>query len=104
MITVLHGLSLLLIVGGTIGLLLGYIWMLVAAYRASLGWLLALIFLSGIAGPLFLIMRWDEAKGSFFTIVASAVLMFAGLQVGDRADHMERARQEREAIMNGQEG
>ncbi|HYV45054.1 MAG TPA: hypothetical protein VFA20_09345 [Myxococcaceae bacterium] len=104
MITVMHGLAVVMMFGSAAGLLIGYVWMLVAAYRVSLGWFLGVLLFSGVCAPLFLIMRWDEAKAPFLTTVASVVVMFAGLTVGDRADHMEQLRQEREAIMNGQEG
>lgn len=103
MIAVLHGLATLLLIGSAVGLLLGYVWMLVAAYRASLGWLLVVLLFSGIGVPLFLIAHWDEAKGAFFVLLASGAMIFMGLMIGDRADHMQRVRQEREAIMNGQE-
>jgi len=99
-IKVLSGIVVLLAGIGSLGLLLGYIWMLVAAFRISVGWGLGVLLLGGIFGPLFLVFHWDEAKGALLLIVLSAVALIAAAQVSDRVDRLERLRQEREAILN----
>lgn len=94
--------SLLLLIGGLIGLLVGYIWLLVVAFRSSMGWFLAMLFLSVIGVPLFLVYHWDEAKRPLLTLVTAVAVLFVGLQVSQRVDHMKQIREEREAIIRGE--
>jgi len=98
-IKVLSGIAVFLVGVGGLGLVLGYVWMLVAAFRISVGWGLGVLLLGGIFGPLFLVFRWDEAKGALLLIVLGAVALLAGGQVSDRVDRLEQLRDPEHALL-----
>lgn len=56
----------LLVLAGFALLLVGAIAFLIAAFRESVLWGLAVLFLPGIVSLIFLILHWDRAKDSFF--------------------------------------
>ncbi len=66
--------SILLLILGFILLVVGGIMMLVAAFRTSLGWFLAYLFLP-FGSLIFLIVHWAEAKVSFLLQVAGVLLI-----------------------------
>jgi hypothetical protein len=99
MVIVMSVIMLILVAAGTIGMLVGYIWMLVAAFRVSFGWFLGVLLIGIIGIPLFLLFHWEDAKRPLITIVLSVVAGAAAGAISDRLDRIEKLRQEREAIM-----
>jgi hypothetical protein len=64
--------------GGIILLLLGHLFFIIAAFRESILWGLAVLFLP-IVPLIFLIVHWGRAKGPFFMELWGVVLMLIGI-------------------------
>lgn len=69
--------TLLLIVGGVLGLVSG-IMLLVAAFRVHVLWGLASLFLP-FASLVFVIMNWEVAKKPFLMSLAATAIMVVGI-------------------------
>jgi hypothetical protein len=63
---------------GWLVIMIGGIMMLVAGFRAGVGWGLAMLFLSPIAQVAFFFTHWDEARQSFFVQLFGMLLLLAG--------------------------
>ena len=72
------GISLVLL-GGVLAFI-GNIWFLVAAFRVSIWWGLACLFLPFVSF-FFLIVHWNVAKRPFFYILFSIILLIAVIPV-----------------------
>ena len=57
--------------------LVGGLMLLVKAFRVSVNWGLATLFLP-FAALVFVVKHWEESKGTFFTIVTGMVLVILG--------------------------
>jgi len=66
---------------GMIFALVGSIMVLVAAFRESVLWGLAVLFIGGIATFVFLIMHWAEAKRGFMLQLMGVVMVFVGMGI-----------------------
>ena len=69
------GIALALI--GLIAYLVGWVWVVIIAFRENLWWGLGVFFVPLVA-IYFVITHWDEAKKAFITTVAGVVLFVAG--------------------------
>ncbi len=67
-----------LIVAGSILGLVSSILLLVAGFRVSVGWGIALLFIPGLAALLFLVLHWPEARAAFLAGLAAFVLVGGG--------------------------
>jgi hypothetical protein len=67
----------LLIVLGLIALLVGWVWLLVAAFVESVLWGVATLLFSPI-GLIFGLLQWPEFKVPMFLYIGGAVLYFIG--------------------------
>jgi hypothetical protein len=81
MTTVGHILVPVLAIAGLITALIGWIWFLVAAFRESILWGLACLFLP-IVSLIFLILHWNEAKRPFFVQLLAMALLIAAAVLG----------------------
>lgn len=63
--------------------LLGTIGFLIAAFRESVLWGLAVVFLGGITIPLFAVLHWRQARGSTFLWLYGLAAMIIALIIGD---------------------
>lgn len=68
----------LLIILGLICIVIGGIGLLIAAFRESILWGLACLFLHGIVSLIFVILHWQEAKGPFLLQTVGIVLILIG--------------------------
>ena len=74
----LHGVGgVLMIIGGILALI-GGLWFLVAAFKESVLWGLAVFFLPFV-GLIFLILHWDKAAKPFLVELLGAGLFIAGM-------------------------
>lgn len=72
----------LLVVGGIIAFV-GGIMFLIVAFKESVLWGLACIFIP-FASLVFLFMNWAKAKQSFFIQLGGAALLFLGIMLGGK--------------------
>ena len=61
---------------GAIIILIGFLGLVFQAYQESIVWLI-LIFVP-LAGLIFVVLNWDEAKGPFLCIVLGFAIRFVG--------------------------
>jgi hypothetical protein len=73
----------ILIAIGSVASFVGFIILVIAAFRVSIGWGLAILFLSGLLIPLilFLVKYWPEAKNGFLIQLVGWVLSAVGVFV-----------------------
>jgi hypothetical protein len=71
----------ILIVIAAIIWIIGEILFLAAAFRRSLWWLLACLFLSPIAEIVFLILHWKAARKAFLIQVVGVAILLSGVYV-----------------------
>lgn len=84
-------LLILLVVVGLIASLIGSIMFLMAAFRESVGWGLAVLFIP-FASLVFMVKFWDEVKQSVaISFGGGAVIIFAAFMVPDRDTTTPRA-------------
>ena len=78
--------AILLIVVGVVIFAVGGIWFLVAAFRESVLWGLACLFIP-IVQFFFLIVHWPEAKRPFFLQLLAFVMIIVGVIINPQAIH-----------------
>lgn len=79
-------LSTALILLGIVVLVIGGFWFLVTAFRESVLWGLACLFLP-IVQLFFLIVHWPEAKRPFFLQLLAFMIIVAGFIINPQAFH-----------------
>jgi hypothetical protein len=75
--------AMLLVVGGYGAIIVGGIWLLVKAFTESIVWGLLCLFIP-IAGLIFVITHWEDAKSPFLLQVAGIVLVVVAVVLGAR--------------------
>ena len=79
-------LAVALIVVGLLMLIVGGFWFLIAAFRESVLWGLACLFVP-IVQLFFLIVHWPEAKRPFFFQLLALVLIIVGFIISPQTFH-----------------
>jgi hypothetical protein len=68
----------ILLIVGYVAMLVGGIWLLVAAFKTSVGWGLASLFIP-FAALVFVFKHWDVAKKPFLIQIGGIVLAVVGV-------------------------
>ena len=76
----MHAFGAVIVIAGLLLVLLGYVCFVVAAFRTSVIWGLAVMFLP-LVWFFFLVAEWGRAKSSFFLQLWGAAIALAGLVI-----------------------
>ncbi len=90
----------LLVILGAIISFIGWIAFIVAAFRVSIAWGLAVLLLLPLAGPVFLLLHWGKARDGFLIALVGMALPPAAFYLLTPADDRDQALQKlRESIV-----
>ena len=73
-----------LVVAGVIFAIIGFIWILIEAFKESVWWGLGSLFINVVA-LIFVLMHWDRAKKPFLIWLGGGVLVLVGGLLMNRA-------------------